>query len=306
MVQKIKQWVGKAPLAMIGAGLAFSGMAALVKAVSEEIPTFQITFFRAGVSAVIILFAMLHRRVSIKGTNQKFLILRSLSGFTAMCLNFYALSQIDLGDAAVLHQTTPFFVMLLSVFFLSETFHRKLLFLVILCFAGISVVLRPTGELFNLGGLAALASAVFAASAYVSIRHLHKTDTFWTMAFYFMATSALLSFFPMLTQWVWPSPSAWVMLIGTGLLGTLGQLWMTYAYKHDEASFVAPFAYAGVLFSFVWGGLFFKEVPDTWTLVGAGLTVVGGVGILMIKKNVSVPIPPALPDLRAPSRKKGP
>ncbi len=291
---------------MIGAGLAFSAMAALVKASSDHIPLFQITFFRAGVSAVIIFFAMILRGVKIKGSNQKFLLLRSLSGFTAMCLNFFALSQIALGDAAVLHQTTPFFVIILSVFFLSEPFHRNLLLLTILCFAGISVVLRPSGHLFNLAGLAALASAIFAAGAYVSIRHLHKTDTFWTMAFYFMATSALLSFFPMLTQWVWPHPKEWLMLIGTGILGTLGQLWMTYAYKHDEASFVAPFAYAGVLFSFLWGALFFEEVPGTWTALGAGLTVIGGVGILILKKNVSMPIPPALPDLKAPHKRRGP
>ncbi|MDX1386512.1 MAG: DMT family transporter [bacterium] len=300
MVQKIANWIGLGPLSMIGAGLSFSLMAVLVKAASQSIPLFQVTLFRAGVSAVIIFSAMLLQGISTKGENQKILLVRSLSGFVAMCLNFYALSQIQLGDAAVLHQTTPFWVMLLSAFFLKEKFHPSLLALTLLCFAGIAVVLRPSGGIFNFGGMAATTSAIFAAGAYVSVRHLHKTDTFWAMAFYFMATSAVLSFPFMITTWVNPRPLEWAMLIGTGLFGTLGQLWMTYAYKHDEASFVAPFAYAGVLFSFLWGLWFFDEIPGLLTLVGAALTVGGGVGILLLKKNISVPIPPALPDTAPP------
>ena len=296
MVQKLKQILGPGPFAMVTAGLFFSGMAVLVKAVSVTIPLFQVTFFRAAVSAVIILVAMLHRKISLRGQNQKLLLVRALAGFTAMCLNFYALSQINLGDAAVLHQTTPFFVMILSWLVLREPFYRSLWVLTLLCFGGIAIVMRPTGYIVNLGGMAALASAVFASAAYVSIRHLHKTDSFWTMAFYFMATAAILSFPPMLATWKSPTALEYLMLIGTGLLGTLGQLFMTYAYKHEEASWVAPFAYAGVLLSFLWGILFFKEVPSLFTIVGAILTVAGGIGILLVKKNVRVPIPPALPD----------
>lgn len=281
---------------MTGAGLSFSIMAALVKGLSPRIPVFQITFFRSAVSAFIILGAMSAQKISFKGENQKILMVRSLAGFTAMCLNFFALSRINLGDAALLHQTTPFFVILFSVFFLGENFYRSLLGMVILCFAGIGIILRPSGELFNYGGLAALTSAVFAAAAYVSIRHLHKTDSFWTMAFYFMATASILSAPPMLATWVDPSGTEWLMLIGTGLTGTLGQLWMTFAYKHEEASFVAPFAYAGVLFSFLWGILFFQEIPTSLTLLGALFTVAGAIGILMVKKGLRLPIPPALPD----------
>lgn len=294
MVKRLQAMMGPGPFAMVSAGLFFSLMAALVKGVSSEISVFQITFFRAGVSAVIILAAMRAKGIPVWGENQRLLLVRALSGFTAMCLNFYALSKINLGDAAVLHQTTPFFVMIFSVLFLGEKAYKSLWGLTVLCFAGITVVLRPKGGLFNLGGGAALLSAVFAAGAYVSIRHLHKTESFWTMAFYFMAIAAILSFPPMLLSWKNPTLSQWAMLIGTGLFGTLGQLLMTFAYKHDEASWVAPFAYAGVLFSFIWGTLFFSEVPNGWTLLGAGLTMGGGIGILLLKKTIHVPIPPAL------------
>jgi drug/metabolite transporter (DMT)-like permease len=273
---------------MIGAGLAFSVMSAFVKAVSTRIPVFQVTFFRGAVSAVIILAVMLARGISLKGENQKILVVRALSGFTAMSLNFYALSKINLGDASLLHQTTPFFVIIFSALFLGETFYHRLLWMTLLCFIGIAVILRPTGDLFNYGGMAALASSLFAATAYVSIRHLHKTDSFWTMSFYFMATAALLSVPPMLKTWVTPTATEWLLLIGTGLTGTVGQLWVSYSYKDEDASFVAPFAYAGVLFSFLWGIVFFTEVPTLLTLIGATLTIAGAIGILMIKRTIEV------------------
>jgi drug/metabolite transporter (DMT)-like permease len=300
MLGKIKQFLGHGPMAMISAGLFFAGMSAMVKAVSLHIPIFQVTFFRASVSAVIIGVAMVLRGITVKGENQKLLVIRALSGFIAMSLNFYALSKINLGDASLLNQSSPVFVMLFSWIFLGEKFYRSLLGLTLLTFVGITLVLRPTGNVFNLGGGAGLMSAIFAAAAYVSIRRLHQTDSFWTMAFYFMATSAVLSLPPMLLTWKNPSAREWLMLICCGIFGTLGQLLMTYAYKHEEASWVAPFAYAGVLFSFVLGVIFFSEVPDLYTLVGGILTIASGIALLHLKRVIRVPysaiIPPSPED----------
>ncbi len=285
MKEKIFSQLGKGPIAMILAAFFFSIMVAMIKELSKNtgISVFQMTFFRAGVSALILLIIMKSRGISFWGKNQKLLVFRALSGFTAMCLNFYAVTQIRLGDAGVLHQTTPFFVILLSAFLLKEKIKISMIFLTSLCFFGIAIILRPSGEVLNTGGLAALASALFAASAYVSIRHLHQTDSFWTMAFYFMLVSTVMSFFPMCQSWQTPDFKEWTLLISIGVLGTLGQLFMTYAYKHQAASWLAPFAYFGVIFNFIWGFLFFEEKPSSLTLIGAVLTLGGGIGILLLK-----------------------
>ncbi len=297
MLKKLYHSLGRGPLAMIVAGLFFAGMAALVKKASESIPVFQITFFRAGVSAAIIGAAMYRYGIRLKGGNTPLLITRSLSGFVAMCLNFYALSKIGLGNAALLNQSSPVFVMLLSWLFLGERFHRTLLLLTLASFAGIALLLRPTGEIFNLAGAAAVLSAVFAAGAYVSIRRLHQTDSFWIMAFYFMATSSVLSVPGMLFHWKTPTLAEFWMLVFSGIFGTVGQLLMTYAYKHEEASWVAPFSYTGVLFSFILGVFFFDEKPDLYTLLGGGLTIAAGIAMIRLKSTIRVPfsaiIPPA-------------
>jgi len=274
---------------MTVAGLFFAGMAAMVKQVGRSIPLFEVTFFRAGVSALIIGTAMHLKGSRLKGENHRLLIIRALSGFTAMSLNFYALTKIGLGDASLLNQTSPLFVLLFSWWFLGEKLHQALVGLTLLSFLGILLILRPSGAVFNLAGAAALLSAVFAAGAYVSIRRLHQTDSFWTMAFYFMAAAALLSFAPMLLTWKTPDAAQLILLIGSGAFGTVGQLLMTYAYKNEEASWVAPFSYMGVVFSFVLGIFFFQEKPDLYTLLGGALTI--GAGIVMIRTRQGIRVP---------------
>jgi len=275
------------PLAMLVSAFFFAVMGAFIKALGKEIPLFEITFFRAGVSAVILGGVMLCRGIPLKGKNQSLLLIRALSGFTAMSLNFYALAQIPLGDAALLNQSSPIFVVLLSWFFLDEKLSGLLVLLVFLSFLGILLVLRPSGNVFNLAGIAGLSGAIFAAGAYVAIRQLHQTDSFWTMAFYFMVVAALLSLPPMLLTWVTPSPKQMLLLTGIGLFGSLGQLFMTYAYKNDSASWVAPFSYAGVLFSFLFGVHFFGDSLDTWSALGAVLTILGGVALLFYKNRMA-------------------
>ena len=296
MMHRLQRWMGKGPSAMILAGLFFSGMASLVKLIGQShFSVFQIIFFRAGVAALIIAAMTRNRGIPLLGENHGMLLIRSVSGCIAMTLNFYAISKINLGDAAVLNQSSPFFVMIFSWLFLGEKFYYSLLLLTVVSFIGITFVLHPSGQLMNPAALAGLGSAIFAAMAYVAIRHLHKTDSFWTMAFYFMATAAVLSFFPMLYTWKNPNFFEVIILCLTGLLGTFGQLLMTYAYKHEAASWVAPFSYLGVLFSFIFGILFFDEIPTLWTILGGVLAVGSGILIVRFKNKVSVPLPSGLP-----------
>jgi drug/metabolite transporter (DMT)-like permease len=39
---------------------------------------------------------------------------------------------------------------------------------------------------------------------------------------------------------------------------------------------VAPFTYAGIILATLWGYLFFGDMPDFWTVIGALVIVVAG------------------------------
>ena len=77
-----------------------------------------------------------------------------------------------------------------------------------------------------------------------------------------------------------PSPTEAALLIGAGLLGGIAQILMTSAYRFADASVVAPFDYASMLFALVIGYAVFAEVPSASTLAGSAIVIAAGVLII--------------------------
>jgi drug/metabolite transporter (DMT)-like permease len=61
------------------------------------------------------------------------------------------------------------------------------------------------------------------------------------------------------------------------LLGILGHLFIIQALAIAQASDIAPFGYAGLLFAIIFGIVIFGEIPDVITLLGAIIIVSAGV-----------------------------
>jgi drug/metabolite transporter (DMT)-like permease len=76
--------------------------------------------------------------------------------------------------------------------------------------------------------------------------------------------------------WRWPSPEQWLLLISIGLTTVVGQIAFLRAMTIGEASFVAPYLYTTLIFSALYGYLFFSEVPGLVSYLGAGLIISSG------------------------------
>ncbi|MDE3081336.1 MAG: DMT family transporter, partial [Paracoccaceae bacterium] len=78
---------------------------------------------------------------------------------------------------------------------------------------------------------------------------------------------------------VW-QPIAWgdlPIFVLIGSLGVVAQVFMIRAYSLAEASVIAPFGQADLIFAAMLGLVFFGEFPDGWTIVGA--LVIAGAGL---------------------------
>jgi drug/metabolite transporter (DMT)-like permease len=63
---------------------------------------------------------------------------------------------------------------------------------------------------------------------------------------------------------------------------------MTEAYRHAEASTVAPFEYTSMILAIIVGFFAFGDVPTVYTIVG-GLIVVGaGIFIIMRERRLGL------------------
>ncbi len=259
---------------MLGSGLFMASVAATVKFLSDDIPVFEIVFFRNFTGGLIVLAILLKRGINPLGNNRKVLAIRGISGTLGVIMYFYAISNLVLADAVMLNRTSPFFVIILSSVFLHEKLKKLQIPALLLAFVGILFISRPRLDVSFFPAAVGLLSAVFAGTAYTTLRHLRHTDTPFVIIFYFTMVSSLAMIPVMaLGQWETPDQQQWFILVGLGLIGLAGQHLMTTAYRFANAGEVAIYGYSSVLFAMALGIVLWEEIPSTLSFIGAGFII---------------------------------
>lgn len=258
---------------------------ALIKAQGDRIPLFEIVFFR-GLAGFVILYPIARvRSGSLRGRNKTALLIRCVTGFTSMCLSFYAMTRLPLGDVSMLLNSYPLFVALLAPFFLKERTSLTTLALAAVAFAGIGFVLKPSIHILESGALAALAAGVLVSFVVIAIRQLHATDNTWVITTWFTAFVLVASALPAILDFVTPTKFDILLIVGTGIALTASQIFMTKAYQYGDAATIAPFAYLSVFFSYMFDIVFWDRIPDGWSIAGSALMIAAGIGIMLTGKR---------------------
>ncbi len=269
---------------MLGSVLLFSIMNVLVKSLTEAYPVAEVTFFRNAFALIPVAAAITLQggwRHSLRTAHPWGHVWRAVIGLTSMSLMFWSFQLMPLGEAVALSFTTPLFLTALSVPLLGEKVGKHRWSAVLVGFAGVLVILRPSGAtLLAPGALVGLSAAFGVALAMIAIRQLSRTEPPNTIVFYFTAITTLLAALPQPFVWVTPTPSALAMLVATGLLGGAAQLLLTRAYSLAPAAVVAPFNYGTLLFAILFGWLLWSEVPRLSMVVGASVVALSGLYIL--------------------------
>jgi drug/metabolite transporter (DMT)-like permease len=139
-----------------------------------------------------------------------------------------------------------------------------------------------------LGAVLALASAVLAALAMITVRILTATETTGAIVFYFSASAAGLSLLTLPFGWVVPDPEAAALLVLAGLFGGVGQVLMTEAYRRAEASVVAPFDYANMIWIVIAAYVVFGDVPTAAVLAGSAVVVGSGIFVIWRERRLGL------------------
>ena len=253
------------------AALSFAAMSAALKAAMRDGATLgHAVFYRSLVTALLAAAFVVAARVPVRGLPVRLLLVRSLLGGSAMVLGFYAVSGLPLGDAEVLRRTSPVFVVLLAWPILGEKPGRARVVLVLAAMLGTALVVRPSFDLSPLPAAAGLASGALGAGAYLCLRHLTKETPVTLMVLFFTGFVSLASA-PFALAEPLSDAALLVPLLGAGATGTLGQLFMTHAYRYAPAGIVATVGYLAVVFATAFGFLLFGHVPAPMSVAGAVL-----------------------------------
>jgi drug/metabolite transporter (DMT)-like permease len=191
-----------------------------------------------------------------------------------------ALKYMPLAEATALNYTTPTLVIILAVFLLNERMTAARIAFVVAGVAGMLMIVRPGGDIFQGASLFALASAACYSVYQITTRMLAGEDPRVTL-FYPALVGAIL----MTVVWPWFGASSEVgvldavLLLAIGVLGTISHFLLILAFQRAPASALTPFTYIHLVFATALGWLLFGNLPDLLTF--AGMALIAGSGALL-------------------------
>lgn len=285
-----------APTQNVALGIAFrvaamacmACLSALVKFTGERgIPVFEIIFFR-NLFAFVPLGLYIARTTGFRvlKTQRPFgHLVRATVGLTGMVCGFSAVQYLPLTEATALQFTSPLFMTALSALLLSEKVGRHRWAAVFVGFIGVLIMARPVPGEMNVPGVTlGILSALGAAGAMVAIRQISDTEKGPTIVFYFTLGGVVLGAVGSMFHWVTPDPMTLGLLIVAGLIGGVGQLFLTEALRQAPIGVIAPFDYTQLIWATGLGLVIWGELPHPLTLVGA--VIVAGSGVYILNREL--------------------
>ena len=180
--------------------------------------------------------------------------------------------------------SAPLFATVLAVIFLGEVVRVRRWTAIIIGFLGTMIILRPGMVDLGIGPLLIVISAAIWSVALMVIKVMTRTDSSVTISFYASIFLSPLVFFAAFPFWELPSweQLGWMFLLAA--LGTFAQTLMNQSLKLADTSVVMPVDFSKMIWATLLGFVFFDEVPDFYTWVGA-ILIFGSTTYIAIRES---------------------
>jgi drug/metabolite transporter (DMT)-like permease len=297
---------GSASNPLVGIGLkivsvtVFVVMYALLKA-AGQLPAGQLVWFRSFFAILPVLVYLAYRRelrTAVYTKRPMGHVLRGVIGVSSMGLAFFAVTRLPLPEAITINYAQPLFVVMFSALFLGEVVRIYRWSAVAVGLVGVVIVSWPKLSMLGggagidndelLGVIAAFFSAALSAVAMLQVRSLVHTEKSAAIVIWFSLTASAVALLTI--PFGWQPIDAWqaMLLISAGICGGVAQIFMTEAYRHAEASTVAPFEYTSILLAITIGYLVFGEQPTVHIFVGGTVVVCAGIFIVWRERQLGI------------------
>ena len=162
----------------------------------------------------------------------------------------------------------------MAAYFLKEKVKGIQWLSLIIAFSGVIVLkgFDPRIDSASLGLL--LISALFVGMVFVMIRYLTDKEHYLTIINYFMVVTIIVSLF-FVNLWRIPIKNEWYSVVGIGILGLIGQVFMTRAFQTEDTSVLAPFKYMELVWALILGYFLFDETYSWAPFFGISLIIIG-------------------------------
>lgn len=275
-------------------------MSSLIKATSDAVPPGQAVFFRSAFAIPVTvgwLVILGQLSTGLKVTSVWGHVRRGVAGTLSVALMFAGLGLLPLPEVTALGYTSSLLIVIFAALFLGEKVGVFRITAVCVGMVGVLIILAPKLSVLGggavqpsevLGAAVVLVGATCAAVAQITIRTLVRTEHPAAIAFYFSVTATMLALLSAPFGWVWPTGTLAVQLVLAGVMGGAAQIFLTLSYRYADASIVAPFDYASMIFALGIGYFIFDEVATGPMLIGAVLIVAAGIAIILREHHLGL------------------
>jgi drug/metabolite transporter (DMT)-like permease len=213
--------------------------------------------------------------------------IRSISGVVSLALLYFAITRIPIADATALAYAAPIFITVLSIFLLGEKIGMRRWLAVLTGFVGVLLIARPQAGSWDIGVIAAAASAFTGALVAIWLRKLSSSENPVAIGIYYNNLGSLVCLlWVLMSGWLTPRGEDLLMFLAFGLGCGLQQWLLTISFRYAEASLLAPFEYLAMVFAAIVGFIFWDEIPVLTTWIGAGVIAASGMFIFRRRQKL--------------------
>ncbi|KQP18135.1 hypothetical protein ASF43_09865 [Pseudorhodoferax sp. Leaf267] len=268
---------------MVGAMAGFVVNDALVKYVSQTLPSAQLIFMRGAMATLLVLgvACLLGAAAQLGKVLQPRVAVRACVDACATVIYLLSLFHLPLANATAINLAAPLFMVVFAVWFLKEQPGAARWAAVAVGFAGVLCVVQPRSDGFNAWALLCLGGTVLHATRDLMTRCIDPAIPSIVVTLATALAVTLLSGAMSLAQGWQPFGAAELALLAAAAVFlAIGYFLIIQCMRTGEVSLTAPFRYAALLFAVVLGYVVWGDVPNLWAwcgialLVGSGLYVV--------------------------------
>ena len=251
---------------------------ASAKWLTQIYPVTEVVVLR-GLFIIVLLTVIGIRTRTLRVVSPKGHALRAVFAVISSYLFVFGLSFLPLAEATAAAFAGPIFLAALAGPLLGEKVGPRRWAAVLVGFAGVLIMLRPSGTGLNWYMLLPVAAACFGALRDVVTRRISVADNATSILFTTNVATALAG---SLFAAGWSMPTALhvaLLAVSGALIGSAHYLHIE-AFRLAEAATIAPFRYSSIVWGVLFGLAFFGQLPGPWVMAGGALVIASGLYIM--------------------------
>ena len=215
-----------------------------------------------------------------KSNNYKLQIFRSLLSVIESGFFVLAFKYMTLADAHSVGALAPVIVVALSVIILKEKVSIKVWIAIFVGFVGVLIVLRPTSTIFDIKSMIPLVAAFFLGLYQVITKKTSEYDSPEVSLFYTSIVGIIITSLLAFNFWQSTNMISYLLFLGIGIFFSLGFYFQINALSNARASIIQPFHYTLIFWAIILGYIFYGDIPDIFTIIGAIIITSSGIFVI--------------------------